>query len=94
NMGTSKLFQGIRIRTSDGEIVWEGWGGSSAHRSMLGTIPDELQIGFKRFMNEPAAARSGGSALELKYQLLDKDSLLMRYRQDEQVVGIERKKKF
>jgi hypothetical protein len=94
-IGKPRFLEEVKIKTSDGLVVWEGWDFSKG-RGMKGvTFKSSNNFGFGTYAGEdivrPGSAKDG---VELEYKIRSKESLKMRMEEGAQFFGLEHKVKF
>ncbi len=96
----SNLLSGIKLKSDMKTIVWDGWDISKEGADslkMVKDIGDKMSVGFRTFTrNELPAYRKEEypDEMSLEYKLNDGHAFQMKLKENEEFLGIERKKRF
>jgi hypothetical protein len=98
-IGKKNVMEDIIIETDQKVVIWEGWEvlkpDDSHMVSATKKVSDDINLNFKTFMEpETLDDSEKTSEVELEYKLKTSDSLKMKFKDQEEFFGVERKIKF
>lgn len=95
NIAKPRFLEGVKIKTEQGLVVWEGWDPSKGYSRRGFSFKDSNNFGFGTYVKEdivrPESEKGG---VEMEYKIRGKESLKMRMQEGEQFFGLEHKVKF
>ena len=91
------LYKHFEVHGHEGVIVLGGWDVSgSDENAIVGDkeLGDRFKVNFKAYLEEASGARDERDEFGVEYNFSKEDSLMMRMRGEEQLMGLQRKKRF
>ncbi|MCX5716649.1 MAG: hypothetical protein NTV07_07415 [Candidatus Omnitrophica bacterium] len=98
-LGKRNVFEDVRVETDQKTIVWEGWDVSkdidTSEVKLKKDINEDFRINFKTYSDQDKRlSEQSEGEVGLDYKIHKNDSINLRMKEDEAVVGVERKVKF
>lgn len=99
-LGRGSLLQDLKVSSDEKTIIWSGWDitkkPADTKLSFQKDVGEEFKVGFSTFINDETASdiKKGKDAVEIQYNLSQKQSLKLKLRENEEILGIEQRIEF